>query len=610
MSTQTLWPGLDGSGASIAVYAADGVTPIPPVTGAAVTLVQETPGGPYVLPFYYRSKVAAALLLTADPIGGAGSPIEVDERAYALTPEMFGAVGDGVTDDSAPIQAALNLIRDMGGGTLALSRTYSAKDLIVYSNTEIVGGGHDTGIAQIFSASTHHYALSVNPGSGGTTNTADNQRHVTFRNFALSATGGFDATETHHLLNLNACSDVLVEGLLFSAFRADGLYLGSSNVAATERHNLRVTVRKCIFDGVNNENRNGLSVIDCTGLLVEDCWFRNCTSATEPAPLDIEPDANAWARILDITIRKNRFSNCRGTTGLIGMSLPVAQSGLTTPMRGLTVEDNTFDPDCTASTCLYLWQAGAASTSTVSNEITVTNNRANGLACRVFTLSGVRGVRFDANDWSDMLELGIVGYDTFAAAARRCVDVHFGARERYTRCDTTGLGGMNVFDVSYMVVDALFDSCYQAIQFNGTGTSSDNVDTRRLRLRNALATGIAKTPGHALSASTNRKRGMSLGGMADELAATAPGEALSATLVVDAPSIASGAAYQSAAITVTGAAFGDAVAAGCSIDIAGLQLTARITAADTVKFTLSNSTGGAVDLGSATYTISVTKAGP
>jgi hypothetical protein len=62
-------------------------------------------------------------------------------------------------------------------------------------------------------------------------------------------------------------------------------------------------------------------------------------------------------------------------------------------------------------------------------------------------------------------------------------------------------------------------------------------------------------------------------------------------------------------VTVTGAALGDYAVASMSIDITDLVLTAAVTAANTVTVSLSNDTGGAINLGSGTLTVKVFKAG-
>lgn len=60
-------------------------------------------------------------------------------------------------------------------------------------------------------------------------------------------------------------------------------------------------------------------------------------------------------------------------------------------------------------------------------------------------------------------------------------------------------------------------------------------------------------------------------------------------------------------VTVTGAILGDFAMASFSLDVSDLQLSADVTAADTVTCILSNSTGGAVNLAEGTLRIRVLK---
>jgi hypothetical protein len=54
-------------------------------------------------------------------------------------------------------------------------------------------------------------------------------------------------------------------------------------------------------------------------------------------------------------------------------------------------------------------------------------------------------------------------------------------------------------------------------------------------------------------------------------------------------------------VTVTGAALGDYVIASLGVDVAGLVIAAYVSAADTVTYVVTNTTGAAVDLASATF---------
>lgn len=79
------------------------------------------------------------------------------------------------------------------------------------------------------------------------------------------------------------------------------------------------------------------------------------------------------------------------------------------------------------------------------------------------------------------------------------------------------------------------------------------------------------------------------------------------TTTFDPASLAAGAGTTSSAITVTGAALGDYVLVSAPYDLAGVLATAYVTAANTVKITLLNTTGAAVDLASGTWKIRVLK---
>jgi hypothetical protein len=60
-------------------------------------------------------------------------------------------------------------------------------------------------------------------------------------------------------------------------------------------------------------------------------------------------------------------------------------------------------------------------------------------------------------------------------------------------------------------------------------------------------------------------------------------------------------------VTVTGAALGDFVIASFSLDLAGLDISAYVGAANRVDVILHNGTAGAVDLGSGTLKVLVFK---
>ncbi|MBI1274221.1 MAG: DUF2793 domain-containing protein [Alphaproteobacteria bacterium] len=75
----------------------------------------------------------------------------------------------------------------------------------------------------------------------------------------------------------------------------------------------------------------------------------------------------------------------------------------------------------------------------------------------------------------------------------------------------------------------------------------------------------------------------------------------------DPANLADGAGETSAAITVTGAAFGDFAFAAAPYDLQGITCTAYVSAADTVRIRIQNETGGAIDLASGAWKVRVIK---
>lgn len=81
---------------------------------------------------------------------------------------------------------------------------------------------------------------------------------------------------------------------------------------------------------------------------------------------------------------------------------------------------------------------------------------------------------------------------------------------------------------------------------------------------------------------------------------------LSGSATYDAPSIAAG-GTTTTTVTVTGAALGDFALVSFSITVAGLVVTAYVSAANTVSVVLYNPTAGAINLASATLRARVLK---
>lgn len=69
-------------------------------------------------------------IINHDVLGNKADQSELDK--IAITPEKFGAVGDGVADDTSAIQSSINYVTNIGGGRIIFgSKTYAVNKLAI-----------------------------------------------------------------------------------------------------------------------------------------------------------------------------------------------------------------------------------------------------------------------------------------------------------------------------------------------------------------------------------------------------------------------------------------------------------------------------------------------
>ncbi len=326
-----------------------------------------------------------------------------------LRPEWWGAKQDGISDDTRPVQATINSLPIGGGEVLFEEGTYVVNSISLPSNVSIVGSGRECVLEQ---KKNSKYCCSINPGNGGTPDPKDNKKNIVIRNIHFRGTVAFDGFSEHvYLLNINAATDVAISDCWFSGWRGDAIYLGSSNFAHTERHNMNIVIKNCDFDGVNNENRNAISVIDCDGLEIYNNTFNRCTRQNMPGAIDMEPDANRFAVIRNINVSRNRFSQVGGNVGIISLVLPLRQKELLNPSRNIVIQNNAIDGliGTGRSKGLNITQNQNADDADGSNEITIAYNDIKNTS-RPFVLWGVKGVSIENNIFADSLFAALVSY--------------------------------------------------------------------------------------------------------------------------------------------------------------------------------------------------------
>jgi len=448
---------------------------------------------------------------TTYPTSGA---VKTLVNSMITTFEQYGAVGDGVTDDSVAIQAAINTVKVLGGTISVSNKTFICGDVLIYSNVSLVGNGAQSVLK--FKAGAQ-YLMSVNSGSGGTTSITGNEKNIAFRNMTFLGRGAADGfSQFKHLLNVNAVSFLTIDNCRFIDFQGDGIYIGSSNTGV-ERHNTNITINNCFFDGINKENRNAISIVDCDKLLISNCKFFNTARSDMPAAIDIEPNNFNYAVVKNITIDKNYFYNIGGSSGAIAMLLPMAQESLTIKSSNILVSNNSIE---SSSFGITFTQATAALLdSSPILDLTIKDNSVINTTNYPLLLQNIRGVIVSGNFFNNYATKASIGFTTGGYKVKDALVIG----NTFKQGGTSDGIGLNIADVNRLSLkNNTFEDCGKtdgtlgySIDFSASATSSYiNLTENIFTSPNTKTTfAIQKEASHTLTTSTNTSLGNKLIGV-------------------------------------------------------------------------------------------------
>lgn len=315
----------------------------------------------------------------------------------------YGAVGDGVTDDTAAFQAALNAASTSGKSVFVPSATgYVISGVTIDSDTILEGEGY--GSKLIFKSGTGSPVrmLSINGLTG------DQKQNITIRNLHLAGSvvaDGFD--EYRPLLYMYGVKNVTVNNCWFIGFQGDGI--GVVWTTLTEG-NENITIQNNVFDGVNNDNRNAISVIGCDKLLIDNNVFKNCTRSNMPGAVDIEPNSGyTFIKLNAVTVSNNRFENIGGNVAAMAMFLPVFSEDFVEHPKNITIENNTFSDVFRGIHCTQLQSANVNDADPVIN-LQIINNKVDTASDRAFWLYGLNGVVMENNTYQNCANSSRIGW--------------------------------------------------------------------------------------------------------------------------------------------------------------------------------------------------------
>lgn len=403
----------------------------------------------------------------------------------------FGAKCDGITDDATAFQNAVDAaprIR-IPKGICLLNSTVTLR-----AGTVLRGEGMK--ISTVKQGGISGTSMGTFYANSGTKETR--LAGIQIANMTIDGQSdilGF--SEFQHLVSLNGVKDALIENVEFRGFRGDGLYIGSGNKGGDERHNEYITIRNSVFDGINHSNRNGISIIDGIGVLIDGNKFINTSQPKMPGAIDVEPDGNTFHLAKNITIINNKLISIGGNVGAISF---VFNSKLAETPTMLRVEANSITGNNTG--IVYLGGISPTATSPPNNLI-IANNVITSSG-RSFEIHGAKEFKIYGNKFSEANVASLVGY---RAESDRCMNGIISDNVfKSFRND-----GLVVFSADYLEIsrNRFIDigsgaPGNYAIDFN-FGTSSyirlrDNIISAIL---GKTAYAIQKEAGHTFTPSTN-----------------------------------------------------------------------------------------------------------
>jgi uncharacterized repeat protein (TIGR02543 family) len=305
----------------------------------------------------------------------------------SLDVKSKGAKGDGVTDDTAALQAAVDQVAGTGGTVFVPDGTYlinAITHLKLKSNMNLsLSAG---AVLKAIPNSSDNYAVVQLTGISNVTITGGTVQGE--RDQHMGTTGQWG-----HAFSVLGSDHVTITGTTSRDCWGDGFYIGANGTAQCT--NIQLTN----LTGDNNR-RDGLSIIHADNVVVDNCVFKNSHGQAPEAGIDIEPNANNTVN--NVTIKNSDILN-NGESGITLYKAPGYTNSFITnvTITGNTVDSNGFLPGIFVITPV----------ATIITNNTVTNNNSYGVSLYVSTGSTVTGNTISGNS-----KYGVV----LAAGASNC----------------------------------------------------------------------------------------------------------------------------------------------------------------------------------------------
>ena len=395
----------------------------------------------------------------------------------AVNVKWFGAVGDGVTDDTTVIQNTITYASISGGSVYVPKGTYPATSLQMVSNVNMYGDGYDSILLRKDLTATN-ILMNI---FGVDNIPANNIKGIKVSNLHLRGKstdkGLGNVDEGHHLVMVQGGTNISFDNCTFTNWEGVAVAVRAGN---NGWFNKNVTITNCIFDGEIKYCQNAIAVLSVDKMLIDNNRFYRCTAPDQPAAIDIEPNPQdaSYAELFDITISNNQFDDIGGNVGAICMYLPIAFEDFNYPPKNITIRNNTIK-NSFAGIVLKQHQTSDASKFFPESNIKIEGNYISNTASVGLWLYGLKGVTVNNNTFEDTADSARVGWTT---DSRAVYDVSF-SRNTFRRCGTTSGIGLGIYRSAKIFLDANdFIDCGVSNGTYGVGIDFSSGNTEEVAL--------------------------------------------------------------------------------------------------------------------------------
>ena len=307
------------------------------------------------LPFSHQAAVIAS---TEAPEDTTAVWVDLDDNTFDknieyasfITPQMFGAKADGVTDDTKAIQDALDyssfiyipdgvyMINGSNGGWSEVTNggiyPRSGQRIILSNNAKLKAITNENGFYNIVNIKEVHDVHII----GGIIE-GDNATHT--------GTSGDQA----YGISIRAANNIIIENMEIYNCWSDSIIIGYNQ--GIDSSNIKIL--NCIL---HDNKRQGISIVGCDTALINGCKIYNISGKNPKAGIDVEPDGTT-AKANNIIINCCHIYNTDSASIIVSGNTPTNVKITNNSIDGLNITEG---EDILIDNCRISSLYGAAQT--------------------------------------------------------------------------------------------------------------------------------------------------------------------------------------------------------------------------------------------------------